>query len=571
MAAHRRRTQRYTAEEIAELVASDDEEDQAVLNDVDYEELPSGVLQNLSSDSEEESDDSEPDVENEAFTAPSGRHWTRPAANTANLGRAARQNVMHHRPGFQQGLHPTCEMEAFSVFSSDLLDTIVRYTNLEARRRILQVPWLKTVWKDVDLVEMQAFIGIHILCGVYKAQYRDIKELFRERDGFPALIASMTLQRFECIRKLLRFDDCLRRDRTDPLAPVREIWKNTIQKFQEVYKPGPTLTIDEQLVEYHGRVKFRMYIPTKPGKYGMKIVWLVDNDSTYALNGLVYIGRETFQENEYPNFQLAEKTVLKLLEPYLGSLHGFNVTLDNWFTSCPLLDELLANDVTAVGTVRSNRRDIPPVAKSTNNRTQNSTLYLQNEQLLLLSYMDRKKGKPILVLSSTHKVPSQVNDGKPEIIQFYNSTKSGVDNLDHLVRFYSCKRKTRRWPYSFFMNLLDVICVNSYVLYKSDNNVSSRYSFLKDLAHQLMRQQMIRRLEESSCRRAHNAIRMFICEENCLPSGDGPTTNRDQELRSGRCCLCPRALDKKTSIRCFSCHRFLCLAHRNIVCSHCFS
>ena len=30
-----------------------------------------------------------------------------------------------------------------------------------------------------------------------------------------------------------------------------------------------------------------MYIPTKPGKYGIKIVWLVDNDSTYALNDLV--------------------------------------------------------------------------------------------------------------------------------------------------------------------------------------------------------------------------------------------------------------------------------------------
>ena len=41
---------------------------------------------------------------------------------------------------------------AFSIFTSDLLEMIVRYTNFGARRRILQVPWLKIVWKDVDLV-----------------------------------------------------------------------------------------------------------------------------------------------------------------------------------------------------------------------------------------------------------------------------------------------------------------------------------------------------------------------------------------------------------------------------------
>ena len=52
---------------------------------------------------------------------------------------------------------------------------------------------------------------------------------------------------------------------------IREVWNSVIPRFKNVYKPSPHLTLDEQLVEFHGRVKFRQYIPTKPGKYEMKI------------------------------------------------------------------------------------------------------------------------------------------------------------------------------------------------------------------------------------------------------------------------------------------------------------
>lgn len=171
------RRRRYTAEEMAELMDSDEEHS---IHDIDYEELPQNILHNLSNSEDNTSDsDNDTNSDNETYTAPSGRHWSRPTANS-HRGRFARPNVMHHRPGFLSGLHPECEKEAFDVFTTDLLEILVRYTNLEARRRILQITWLQTVWNDVDRIEMEAFIGIHILCGVYKAQYRDIKELFRE-------------------------------------------------------------------------------------------------------------------------------------------------------------------------------------------------------------------------------------------------------------------------------------------------------------------------------------------------------------------------------------------------------
>jgi hypothetical protein len=47
----------------------------------------------------------------------------------------------------------------------------------------------------------------------------------------------------------------------------------------------------------------------------------------------------------------------------------------------------------------------------------------------------------------------------------YNATKSGDDVLDKLVREYTCKKSTRRWPLKLFLKLIDVACVNAFVLW----------------------------------------------------------------------------------------------------------
>ena len=134
--------------------------------------------------------------------------------------------------------------------------------------------------------------------------------------------------------------------------------------------------------------------------------------------------------------------------------------------------------------MKHNRRNIPPAAKSSERRARNSAIYYCSDKILLLSFMDRKP-KPIIPLSSLHQTALH-GEHKPEIIEFYNETKSGVDNMDHMVRFYSSKRKTRRWSYSFFMNCVDIIALNAFILYKTDHPQENRYTFLKNLSHQLL-------------------------------------------------------------------------------------
>src|SRR6218665_1468579 len=54
-----------------------------------------------------------------------------------------------------------------------------------------------------------------------------------------------------------------------------------------------------------------------------------------------------------------------------------------------------------------------------------------------------------------HDKTTTGDDHKPAIILHYNSKKGGVDNMDKLAATYSCKRKSSRWPLSFF-NIVDV-------------------------------------------------------------------------------------------------------------------
>ena len=58
--------------------------------------------------------------------------------------------------------------------------------------------------------------------------------------------------------------------------------------------------------------------------------------------------------------------------------------------------------------------------------------------------VSNKSKKLVLLLSSMHTEPSISEDGKPEIIEYYNSTKGGVDTFDFMCGAYSCSRKTKR-------------------------------------------------------------------------------------------------------------------------------
>ena len=87
----------------------------------------------------------------------------------------------------------------------------------------------------------------------------------------------MSRQRFQDVLRVVRFDDAEYRrqhrsdDKLEPILECFDLWVNTLRDGNV---PGSMLTVDEELVTFRGRCPFKQYIPSKPGRYGIKF-WTI--------------------------------------------------------------------------------------------------------------------------------------------------------------------------------------------------------------------------------------------------------------------------------------------------------
>ena len=252
-----------------------------------------------------------------------------------------------------------------------------------------------------------------------------------------------------------------------------------VNNCQKAYTVGEYCTIDEKLKAFRGKCHFRQYIPSKPNKYGITIFALVDSRIFYTANLEVYCGKQPHGPLEVSN---KPSDVVKRLSSVISGT-GRNITLDNWFTSLELANDLYQKNITLVGTLRKNKAEIPPGFTVTKNREIGSSLFGFHKNSTLVSYAP-KKNKIVLVLSTMHhdsNIDSSTGEKKkPEMITFYNATKSGVDTVDQLCSTYDVARKTNRWPMVIFYSMLNVAGINAQIIYNSNNKVG-RSNFLKQL------------------------------------------------------------------------------------------
>ena len=68
----------------------------------------------------------------------------------------------------------------------------------------------------------------------------------------------------------------------------------------------------------------------------------------------------------------------------------------------------------------------------------------------------------------------------------YNKNKVAVDLVDQMVRMYSTRCATRRWPVGVWCNILDLAAQNSWIIYKkSTGRRISRKKFILELVEEL--------------------------------------------------------------------------------------
>ncbi|GBP69487.1 PiggyBac transposable element-derived protein 4 [Eumeta japonica] len=173
------------------------------------------------------------------------------------------------------------------------------------------------------------------------------------------------------------------------------------------------------LESFRDSCRFRQYMPSKPAKYGMKLFSLVDTMMFYTKKLEIYAGKQP----EGPYFQDTSTNALvkKMIEPISST--GRNVTMDNWFTSVPLAEQLLTDhNLTVVGTMRKNKPEIPNEFKRKGLKVY-STVFGYKQKETLLSYCP-KKDKTVLLLSTMH------NDG----VIYETSEKNFQKSLNFIIK-----------------------------------------------------------------------------------------------------------------------------------------
>ena len=109
----------------------------------------------------------------------------------------------------------------------------------------------------------------------------------------------------------------------------------------------------------------------------------------------VYYGRKTQLINDNPH---TIQVVQTLVEPFHKK--GYDLSMDQFYTSPLLASELMKVGITVTGTVQSNRRSMPKeVTDKRKKEPRGNIRAAQSGNILALSWLDKRK---VLMLSTKH-------------------------------------------------------------------------------------------------------------------------------------------------------------------------
>lgn len=462
------------------------------------------------------------------------------------------------------------EVDAFlQFFDIGMLNTILRYTNLYINT-ISEKYGRDRDCLPTDRTELMALFGILYLIGLRKGNHANVQEIWAsDGTGITIVRAAMSYRRFLFLLRCMRFDDRttrICRCRIDKLAAIRTILDPFVQNCIETYNTSELVTIDEMLHPFRGRCSFVQYIPSKPAKYGIKIFALCDAKTFYCSNLEVYCGKQPPGPYEVSN--KPEDIVKRLVVPIEKS--NKNLTTDNWYTSIPLVEDMLSKKITMIGTLKKNKAAIPPSFQPNKQRAVGTSEFGFSDDKVMVSYVPRRN-KAVILVSSMHdtKTIDQAT-GKPEIILDYNMTKGGVDTCDKMCAAYTVSRITKRWPQAIFYVLMNISSINARVIlsFNDRENTPRRRIFQKNLAMELMKGHLIARAQIKTL---PNDISAYLDRYYKEPEDEASTSIEPPKKKRGNCWLCGRKKNSSASMKCDKCSRFICKKHgkKQIVCLTC--
>ncbi|KAJ8946600.1 hypothetical protein NQ314_008855 [Rhamnusium bicolor] len=210
-----------------------------------------------------------------------------------------------------------------------------KYAEQEEQKKTKNKSRIKQ-WKKTDKSEIETFLGIIMFMGL--CQFPTISSYWSRNDLYSNKISRyMSRNRFQLL-KIWHFSDNENiTDDSDRLYKINPLINKFRENCQKAIIPKEYVCIDETLVPFKGRLKFKQYIRNKRHKFGIKLFKLC-LEGGYLFDLKVYCGQEKdANENQF----VPTKIVLDLTQALVGN--GRTICVD-YYTSVELAHKLLEVD-----------------------------------------------------------------------------------------------------------------------------------------------------------------------------------------------------------------------------------
>nr|XP_045612925.1 piggyBac transposable element-derived protein 4-like [Procambarus clarkii]XP_045612926.1 piggyBac transposable element-derived protein 4-like [Procambarus clarkii]XP_045612927.1 piggyBac transposable element-derived protein 4-like [Procambarus clarkii] len=382
------------------------------------------------------------------------------------------------------------ELSIFTKFINEsLIDRVVEHTNsyfesLAANNDFLPTSRMKR-WKPTNRDEIYILLAVLMLMAHGKkpslTDYWSRDPLI-ETGMFAKL---MSRDRFLLLMKLLHFVDAKTDPKDDSLFRIRPVYSALKSKFGEMFRPSQKLAIYESSMLWKGNMLFNEYIPSKRNRFGPKSFIVCDCKTEYILDILLYTGDST-ELTRSDDLGVSGSVVQTLMENYLDK--GHILYLDRWYSSPVLFAYLVEHKTGACGTVNSNRKFMPTFKKKLK-KGECQSFHANN--ILALKWRGKRD---VCMLSTVNSDTMERSNKKDRLTEEYKKKPCAV--LDYNVNTHRVNdmqivesiRKTAKWYNKFFLHLVNIASLNSYILFSIKTGEKPHVTdFLKKLIHQLIK------------------------------------------------------------------------------------
>ena len=392
---------------------------------------------------------------------------------------------------------PTTPLGFFQqFFTRELLHFLAEetnmYTDLQMRSSLGSLPWLQCTDS-----EMAKFLGLLILMGFFEMpmlHHYWSKDVLYEHPIFPK---TMSGRRWLGILHYFHTFNlkAIHKDNDDHLIKVQPVMEYLRWQSMAVYTPTEHLSLGEGGMPWWGSLNFRVYNPSKPDNYVIKLYMLVEAQTGYIYNFDVYSGVS----------KSTKDTVCALIDALLGK--GYKLCMDNYHNSVDLCSYLFDHQVYVCGTLRLARgapRDLQQLAKA---KLADDTVVSRHKgNVMVLLWKDKHVISMVISFYSSDTVEKSRQlctkgiEGvysyeeklvqKLVVIEDYNVHMSGVDLFDQMISYYKFTRKTQKWMKKIVFYFLQMALYNSYIIYRKYSSSPQKLTLLqyhKHVIHKLIR------------------------------------------------------------------------------------